>query len=147
MTPATLYFKPMLCTVSFRKLTVCLNYLYSPLIGYLTSYISCKYMSYEGICSHFLMTSLKKLYPSFWFICRWKRPQGFDETSSIFSWHKSTAITVTLFRLLLFWMCQFCPRDLLEAQGTFLLLLYTTLQNPGSLWCPREREIHKEAGE
>ena len=60
-------------------------------------------------------------------------------------WHKSTAITrfntihtKTFFKLLLCWMYQFCPRESQLAQGNFLSVPYTCLQNPGSLWCPKE---------
>ena len=55
-----------------------------------------------------------------------------------------TSITVTVFKILLFWMCQLGSCISLQARVMLLSLLYTSLQNPGQLWCPGERRWHTE---
>lgn len=115
MTPATLYLKRCTWCVLFllEMNSLPLNYLYFQLIGYLTSCSSSKYMSFRGICSHFSMTFYEKMISILLVHLSMKTSTGLWQDFFHLFWHKSTAITVTLFKLLLFWMCQFCPRDLL----------------------------------
>lgn len=98
-----------------------LNCLYFQLIGYLRSFIYSQCILFRRICSHGSLTTKKRhLFKSYIFAgmhplvyLLMKTSIGLWQDFFHLCWHKSTAITVTLFKLLLCWMCQSGPHDLL----------------------------------